>query len=66
MHRRRAEVMGRMNGRGIGLMPLDAFTVPGAPVDHVRICLGGSITREGLRSGLSFFAGSLNGETWLG
>jgi DNA-binding transcriptional MocR family regulator len=62
----RAEVMGRMNGRGIGLMPSDAFTVLGAPGEHVRICLGGSITREGLRSGLSFFASSLNGATWLG
>ncbi len=62
----RAEVMGRMNGHGIGLMPSDAFTVLGAPDEHVRICLGGSITRDGLRTGLSFLANSLNGETWLG
>jgi DNA-binding transcriptional MocR family regulator len=62
----RAEVLGRMNGRGLGLMPSDAFTVLGPPDEHVRICLGGSITREGLRSSLSFLAGSLNGETWLG
>ncbi len=62
----RAEVMGRMNGRGIGLMPSDAFTVSGPPDEHLRICLGGSITREGLRSGLSFLGSSLNGETWIG
>ncbi|AZL61454.1 PLP-dependent aminotransferase family protein (plasmid) [Tabrizicola piscis] len=62
----RAEVMGRMNGHGIGLMPSDAFTVLGAADERVRVCLGGSITRAGLRSGLSFLANSLNGETWLG
>jgi hypothetical protein len=58
--------MGRMNGHGIGLMPSDAFTVLGPPDEHVRICLGGTINREGLRNGLSFLANSLNGETWLG
>ncbi|PJF08064.1 PLP-dependent aminotransferase family protein [Pseudorhodobacter sp. MZDSW-24AT] len=62
----RAEVMGRMNGRGIGLMPSDAFTVSGAPDDHLRICLGGPITREGLHSGLSFLGNSLNEGTWIG
>lgn len=62
----RAEIMGRMNGRGIGLMPSDAFTVSGAPDEHLRICLGGSITREGLRSGLSFLGSSLNEDTWIG
>lgn len=62
----RAELMGRMNGHGIGLMPSDAFTVLGAPDEHVRICLGGSISREGLRNGLSFLANTLNGEVWLG
>lgn len=62
----RAELMGRMNGHGIGLMPSDAFTVLGTPDEHVRICLGGPITREGLRSGLSFLANSLTGESWLG
>lgn len=62
----RAELMGRMNGHGIGLMPSDAFTVHGTPDEHVRICLGGPISREGLNNGLSFLANSLNGESWLG
>ncbi len=61
----RAEVIGRMNGRGIGLMPSDAFTVSGPPDEHLRICLGGSITRERLRSGLSFLGSSLNEDTWI-
>lgn len=62
----RAELMGRMNGHGIGIMPSDAFTVLGPPDEHVRVCLGGSISREGLRTGLSFLANTLNGEVWLG
>ncbi|MFN4155825.1 MAG: PLP-dependent aminotransferase family protein [Paracoccaceae bacterium] len=62
----RAELMGRMTGHGIGLMPSDAFTVLGTPDEHIRICLGGSITREGLRHGLSFLANTLNDEVWLG
>ncbi|AMY68401.1 PLP-dependent aminotransferase family protein [Frigidibacter mobilis] len=61
-----AELMGRMNGHGIGLMPSDAFTVLGAPGEHVRVCLGGPISREGLRNGLSFLANTLNGDVWLG
>ena len=55
-----------MNGHGIGLMPSDAFTVLGPPDEHVRVCLGGRITREDLRKGLSFLANTLNGEVWLG
>ena len=62
----RAELMGRMNGHGIGLMPSDAFTVLGPPDEHVRVCLGGSIRREGLRSGLKYLANTLNGGVWLG
>lgn len=62
----RAELMGRMNGLGIGIMPSDAFTVLGPPGEHVRVCLGGAISREGLRAGLSFLANTLNGEIWLG
>lgn len=55
-----------MNGLGIGIMPSDAFTVLGPPGEHVRVCLGGAISREGLRAGLSFLANTLNGEIWLG
>ncbi len=62
----RAELMGWMNGHGIGLMPSDAFTVLGPPDEHVRVCLGGSIRREELRSGLMYLANTLNGGIWLG
>lgn len=62
----RAELMGRMAGRHIGLMPSDAFTVLGTPDEHVRVCLGGVINREQLRAGLLFMANSLSGSGWMG
>ena len=62
----RAEAMGRMAGRDIGLMPSDAFTVAGDPGEHLRVCLGGAIGRDGLRRGLTFMAGALAGEDWRG
>ncbi|PZQ47327.1 MAG: GntR family transcriptional regulator [Rhodovulum sulfidophilum] len=62
----RADLMGRVAGRAIGIMPSDAFTVSGPPSEYVRICLGGSITRDQLRDGLMFIANTLSGRTWLG
>jgi len=62
----RAELMGRMAGRHVGLMPSDAFTVLGAPDEHVRVCLGGIVNREQLRAGLLFMANSLSDAGWMG
>ncbi len=62
----RAELMGRMAGRHVGLMPSDAFTVLGTPDEHVRVCLGGIITRDELRAGLLFLANSLSDGGWMG
>jgi DNA-binding transcriptional MocR family regulator len=62
----RAELMGRMAGRHVGLMPSDAFTVLGTPDEHVRVCLGGVIQREQLRAGLLFMANSLSDTGWMG
>ncbi|PZU24580.1 MAG: GntR family transcriptional regulator [Shinella sp.] len=62
----RAELMGRMAGHHVGLMPSDAFTVLGKPDEHVRVCLGGAIDREQLRAGLLFMANSLSDSGWMG
>ncbi|MFN3273168.1 MAG: PLP-dependent aminotransferase family protein [Paracoccus sp. (in: a-proteobacteria)] len=62
----RAEMMGRMTGRHIGLMPSDAFTVDGDPGEHIRICLGGAISRDELRTGLNFMHNTLLGGGWMG
>lgn len=62
----RAELMGRMAGRGIGLMPSDAFTVTGQPGEYLRVGLGGALSRDRLRDGLLFMANTLSGQSWLG
>lgn len=62
----RAELMGRMAGRDIGLMPSDAFTVTGQPGEYLRVCLGGAIPRERLRDGLLFMSNTLAGQGWIG
>lgn len=62
----RAEVMGRMAGRRIGLMPSDAFTVEGRPDERIRVSLGGAIGREELRTGLLHLASMLSINSWMG
>ncbi|KMK66696.1 PLP-dependent aminotransferase family protein [Puniceibacterium sp. IMCC21224] len=52
----RADVIGRMAGTGIGLMPADAFTVAGEPTESIRVCLGGQIGREQLRDALGLLS----------
>ena len=47
-------------------VPSDAFTVEGAPDEHLRVCIGGAIDREALRSGLLFLASTLAVEAWAG
>jgi DNA-binding transcriptional MocR family regulator len=50
-----------MRNAQIGIVASDAFTVEGKPEEAVRVCLGGPITREKLRSGLEFMAHALEG-----
>ncbi|MEQ8254791.1 MAG: PLP-dependent aminotransferase family protein [Roseovarius confluentis] len=52
----RAEVIGRMAGTGLGIMPSDAFTVSGEPSESLRVCLGGQISRKELRDTLGLLA----------
>ena len=52
----RADIMARMAGRHIGIVPSDAFTVGGTADEYVRLCLGGSIGRVELQSGLAYLA----------
>jgi len=62
----RADLMGRLTGRHIGIMPSDAFTVLGQADEHVRVCLGGSISRAELRRGLLLMTDSLRPNAWVG
>jgi len=52
----RADVIGRMMGTGVGIMPADAFTVGGTPSESLRVCLGGAISRSELRDALGLLA----------
>lgn len=47
-------------------MPSDAFTVGGTPDEHLRVCIGGAIGREELRTGLLFLASTLSAGSWVG
>ncbi|PYG32313.1 PLP-dependent aminotransferase family protein [Pelagimonas varians] len=62
----RAEVMGRMAGRQIGLMPSDAFCVKGSAPDALRVCLGGPIPRLQLENDLMALADAVLRKDWLG
>lgn len=62
----RAELVGRMAGRRIGILSSDAFTVTGEPQERVRVCLGGTLTREQLRAELMFLGHSLDVSAWRG
>jgi DNA-binding transcriptional MocR family regulator len=62
----RAEVMGRMANRQIGIMPSDAFTVVGQPSEALRVCLGGPISLEQLREDLIALRDAILRKDWLG
>lgn len=62
----RADIIARMAGRHIGIVPSDAFTIEGPPDEHVRICLGGSIPRDALQSGLQFLSHILVPSSYIG
>lgn len=62
----RADVVAQMAGRPVGILSSDAFTVGVPPAECVRICLGGSLTREALRSHLYFLVNSIQHNTYMG
>jgi DNA-binding transcriptional MocR family regulator len=62
----RADIVARMARRRLGLVPSDAFTVEGTPSECLRVCLGGSIDRDDLRSNLQFLANTMQPNEFLG
>lgn len=62
----RAEIMGRMANRQIGIMPSDAFTVSAPPDEAIRVCLGGPIGLEQLREDLVALRDAIVRKDWLG
>lgn len=55
----RAGIVGQMSGKGLGIVPSDPFTVCGQPTEHLRVCLGGKLTRTELKRALHLLAHSL-------
>lgn len=62
----RADIVARLAGRQLGVMPSDAFTVSGTADEKLRVCLGGSISRETLRENLCFLASALSENAYMG
>lgn len=57
----RSTFVTHMRNSGIGVVASDAFSVDGSPPEAVRVCLGGSITREKLKQALEFMGHALEG-----
>lgn len=62
----RAEALARQTGRLIGIMPSDIFIPSGAGQEKLRVCLGGPITLDDLRSELKDLRESLSHSDWAG
>lgn len=62
----RAEVMGHMATRQIGIMPSDAFVVSGPAPEALRVCLGGPISSDQLRDDLEALSYAATQKGWLG
>ncbi|MEM7398023.1 MAG: PLP-dependent aminotransferase family protein [Pseudomonadota bacterium] len=62
----RADLMARMTGHEIGIVPSDPFTIDEQPGEHVRVCLGGPIDREQLTAALERMSHALTPTAWLG
>lgn len=62
----RADVVARMQGTHIGILPSDPFVVTGERPEALRICLGGPTSQEELRAGLSRLANTLGASYWHG
>lgn len=62
----RAELMGRMAQRRIGIMPSDAFATSGPAPEAVRVCLGGPLSMTQLREDLLSLNDAVLRKDWLG
>ena len=48
----RSAFVGHLRSRDVGVVPSDAFTTGPAPIEAVRVCLGGPIARDQLKTAL--------------
>ncbi|MDD9908165.1 MAG: PLP-dependent aminotransferase family protein [Ahrensia sp.] len=62
----RAEIMARLAGGPLAVMPSDVFTVAGSPEERLRVCLGGPISEAALEDGLTGLRSVLRQNDWTG
>ncbi len=62
----RAEILSRLQGAQIGVMPSDAFCTLETPPEALRICLGGPIDRDQLELELLALGDAVLRRDWLG
>jgi DNA-binding transcriptional MocR family regulator len=62
----RADLVARLQGLRIGVLPSDPFVVTGPKPEAIRVGLGGPVTQEVLRSELSRLAHTLSTSVWYG
>ena len=55
----RSTFVSHVRGTGLGVVPSDAFSVCGPPIEAVRVGLGGPVTRSQVERGLDFMAHAL-------
>jgi DNA-binding transcriptional MocR family regulator len=60
----RADVLGRMAHRQIGIMPSDAFCLSNTPPEALRICMGGPMNSAALGEDLNALRDALFSPTW--
>ena len=55
----RSAFVGHMRSTGIGVVASDAFATDATPPEAVRVCLGGPVDRNAVRSALEYMAHAL-------
>lgn len=63
---RPADIVARMAGQPIGVLPADPFSVGSGARDCLRVGLGGSVSRGALRDSLAFLSHALLPGTYMG
>ena len=59
----RSAFVGHLRSRDVGVVPSDAFTTCPTPIEAVRVCLGGPIGRDQLRTALGELNHLLSGSS---
>ncbi len=62
----RAEVLTRVAGGPLAIVPSDMFTVAGSPEERLRVCLGGPLSENALEEGLLGLRAALRQNDWAG